>query len=904
MSASKIPNLWLPLVLTVLLLLTIPQFGFAGATGKIMGKITDAKTGEPLPAAEVVLTHLWGDGRTIKLSPPRGASANQNGEFVILNVRPGKYTVMVRMMGYEAKIIEQVRVSINRTTPLDVSLKETVIQGEAVTITARKEAIKKDMTSSIKTVSSDDIENFKLESVGAAVALQPGVVAGHFRGGRSGEVKYLIDGVESGIGLNIDAVQEIEVISGTFNAEYGKVMSGIVNMAPKEGGSEFNGGVKLFTGNWLTQHDYVGLDKADIFHKTELRYNISGPLPFTKNKITFFIFGNISNDDGLFYGIQRYRMQDYTKVGAGIPKSEWIDIHTGNMSQVPMTQNSGTSVMANFAWRAVSNLKLALLYQYSSGQGQVGYNHSYKYIPDRTNWYWRTDHNVTFSVTHTLGPKAFHELKLMYNLHSSQTSRFKNPYDNRYVPDKLNSSMGGFVTGGNDKGFSYSDNNRTEIKYDFDWQINDHHEIKAGVDYVKRVFSPRYFTLVNWYHLFDKDKEYTNYKPYIPADTTTFADRYHKSPTEYSAFIQDKSEFHKLVINYGLRFDWFDPHTIYPTDIRNPANRILGSRKSEYKKARPQYQLSPRLGLSYQVADAAALHFSYGHFFQIPNYGHMYQNPNYEIASTNFASSIGNPNIKAEKTVKYELGLQLEVLQGMVTNITVFYQDIYNLETVRPIETYDAVMFGYYINKDYAMSKGVTVSLDYMASPLSFNLSYTLQYAEGNASTPFSNFYKAASNIDPIKKFVPLDWDQRHTLNFAMGYNRSQYGVSLIGGIGSGTRYTFSPILESRLALVNIPENGMTKPATFNLDLKGFYNLDFLKFGRVTPQLGFYIYNVLDIRNEITVFGNSGRAGTAIIRPEQRAGYVSTFTTIEDSYYNPSWFSAPRSWKLELNFNF
>ncbi|NIA30841.1 MAG: hypothetical protein GWP06_13125 [Actinobacteria bacterium] len=120
--------------------------------------------------------------------------------------------------------------------------------------------------------------------------MQPGVVAGHFRGGRTGEVKYLIDGVESGIGLNIDAVQEIEVISGTFNAEYGKVMSGIVNMAPKEGGSELTGGVKLFTGNWLTKHDYVGLDKADVFHKTELRYNLSGPLPFTGNKVTFFIY--------------------------------------------------------------------------------------------------------------------------------------------------------------------------------------------------------------------------------------------------------------------------------------------------------------------------------------------------------------------------------------------------------------------------------------------------------------------------------------------------------------------------------------------------------------------------------------------------------------------------------------
>lgn len=904
MGAAPRPGHLIPILKCAILLLLIPYLLMAGTKGKIMGTVTDEQTGDPLPAAEVIITHVWVQGKPVALPRPLGAVANADGQFVLLNVDPGKYNVKVRMMGYGQKIFEGIRVSINRTTPLNVKLRQTVLEGQSVVIMAARETIKKDMTSSVKTVSSEDIENFKLESVGAVVALQPGVVGGHFRGGRAGEVKYLIDGVEAGIGLHTDAVQEIEVISGTFNAEYGKVMSGIVNTVPKEGGSNRHASIKLFTGNWLTNHDYVGLDKTDIFHRVEARYSFSGPIPFTNNNMTLFVFGDVSDDKGLYYGIRRYTMNDYTNVGAGIPKSEWIDIHTGDMAKVPMTQRWAHNVMANLMWRALSNFKIGLLYQYSRGEGQVGYNHSYKYIPDRTNWYWRHSQNVTLSVTHMISPKAFHELKVMYYDQSSQTSRFKSPYDKRYVHDKFSTSMGGFVTGGNDKGFSFNNNNRTEVKYDLTWQINNHHEVKTGVDIVKRVFNPRSFRLVNWYELFDKEKEYTNYRPYIPHDTTTYADSYHKSPTEFSAYIQDKSEFNKLVINYGLRYDWFNPNTIYPTDLRNPANRIEGSRRSEYKKVEPQYQLSPRLGLSYQVADVAALHFSYGHFFQIPNYWHMYQNPNYEIAAKNYASTIGNPNIKAEKTVKYELGLQLELLENLVMNTTVFYQDIYNLETVRPIETYDAIIFGYYINKDYAMSKGVTVGLDYYSSPLSFNLSYTLQYAEGNASTPFSNFYKAAGNIDPVKKFVPLDWDQRHTFKFAIGYNKPNFGFSVIGGLGSGMRYTFSPIPESRLALVNIPENGMTKPMTVNLDFKGFYDLNFFKFGRVVPRLGFYIYNVLDIRNEIVVFGDSGRAGATIIRDEERAGYVSTFTTIEDALYSPSRFSAPRSWKLEIDFNF
>lgn len=76
------------------------------------------------------------------------------------------------------------------------------------------------------------------------------------------------------------------------------------------------------------------------------------------------------------------------------------------------------------------------------------------------------------------------------------------------------------------------------------------------------------------------------------------------------------------------------------------------------------------------MGDAAALHFSYGHFFQIPNYDQIFTNPNYEIASTNYASTIGNPNIEAEKTVKYELGLQLKLVNNLLLkqhySITIF----------------------------------------------------------------------------------------------------------------------------------------------------------------------------------------------------------------------------------------
>jgi len=874
----------------------------AAASGKIAGKIIDADTGESLIGANIVLIREWKWDKMVPMSSSIGAAADIDGNFVILNVLPGTYDVRISMMGYTSKVIEGIKVSINRTTTVDAELSSGTLTVGEVVVQATKEIIKKDMTSSIQTISAEELETYNIESIGEAVALSAGVIDGHFRGGRGGEVAYLIEGLESGIALNRDAVQEIEVISGTFNAEYGKVMSGIVNTAPKEGGERYSGMARVYASNYYTSHDYEGISASDVFHSTEARFNLSGPL--FSNKLTFFVFGNAVKDDGLFYGIRRYNSTDYTFLGASIPEREWIDEHSGDNAEVPMSSSESQSFMANISWKVFTGLKVGLLYQFENSQGQTGYNHSYKYIPDRTDMRWSTNHAATLSFTNTIGTTAFHELKLLYNVSDYQSSRYKDPYDSKYVNDIYNTSNGGFTSAGNNKGFSYVNDERMEIKYDLVWQVNKNHELKFGLDYVDRTLDRNSFVLRNWYSIFDKNNEANLYEPHIPHDSTTYANSYVNNPNEFSVYLQDKSEFNDLVINFGLRYDWFNPNTIYPTDLRNPANRIVTERQSDYLDADPQSQLSPRIGLSYMMGDAAALHFSYGHFFQIPNYNNMYANPNYEISTSNYASTIGNPNIKAEKTVKYELGLQLKVTDELVFKTTLFYNDIYNLETVVPIETYDAIMYGWYTNLDYASARGLTTEFEFNMDAINFNVNYTLQYAEGNASQPNSNFTKAAVSVDPVTTFIPLDWDQRHTLNLAVGYNIDNWGVSLTSRYGSGTRYTYSPPTESSLALVKLPENGWTKPATIYADLKGFYDFNFLDAWSMDFRVGLYVYNLFDIRNEIQIYNDSGTAGSTTAIERNKDDYVSTFTDIYDYYSRPNYYSAPRSIKLELSLIF
>ena len=125
---------------------------------------------------------------------------------------------------------------MSRSVPPASSVSEVVI-------TADRPLVQKDLTSTSVTVSSEDIRLMPVENVDQVINLQAGVVGGHFRGGRSDEVLYLVDGVSvtdpfnnsRGITVENSSIRQMEVISGAFNAEYGQAMSGVVNIVTQEG---------------------------------------------------------------------------------------------------------------------------------------------------------------------------------------------------------------------------------------------------------------------------------------------------------------------------------------------------------------------------------------------------------------------------------------------------------------------------------------------------------------------------------------------------------------------------------------------------------------------------------------------------------------------------------------------
>ena len=883
-------SLWIILVVSNLLV--------AQTTGKISGTVTDAETGEPLPGANVVV-----EGELI------GAATDNNGRFHVINVRPGEYTVIVNVIAYKPIHVENVRVSVNRTFSLDVKMTPTVLEGETVTVTADRISFKRDQTSTIKNVSSDQIKELAIESMGAVISMQAGVVAGHFRGGRSTEVTYMIDGIQvdeafSGqnttVEIEPEAVQDLEIITGTFNAEYGRAMSGVVNIITKDGGNNFEGSLSSGYGNYYTRNEniFIGLTPSEFNRNKDYKVQLSGPI--LKNRITFLTNIRFQDNKNHLNGIHRFNVTDESNYYSSNP-SDWIDDYSGDSSFVAMNRSNNQSLLGKLTF-TLGSFRLSTLYSLNEDEWH-GYDHIFKYNPYGMAATHRRTEFASLFINHMLSRSLFYELKLSYTDNYSGWYLYEDPLDSNYVHDRYMDSYGpGFFTGGQQKGHSVRTMEDWGAKFDLTWQVNHTHSLKWGAQYIQHQLDNQWHEIRNKY--IGTVDENILYEPDTLADNTLYADVYKVKPIDASAYIQDKMEFDEMVINFGIRYDYFDPNTVYPSDRRNPANQLSlpDSMMSVYPMAEPFYQVSPRFGLAYQLGDVAVLHFSYGHFFQLPPLYALYQGHSFLISPNDYVTTIGNSRLKPEKTVTYEIGLWQALTRNIGLEVTLFYKDIYNLLSTKIISTYNQIEYGLFSNKDYGNARGLEVKFDYGSQSLNVNINYTLQYTRGNADYPQQSFDRAGDSMDPVNRFIPMSWDQRHTFNATVGYHSGNFHMSATGYYNSGTPYTFSPLGESVLSRINLYPNNDYQRAKYQADLTARYSLQLANMTGVNFFLT--IYNLFDRLNEEWVNSQTGRAYTDVEENSEILLHRSNFNDYEDVYQNPSMYSTPRMIKFGLELTF
>jgi len=864
----------------------------AGTTGKIIGRVVDKDTGDPLPGVNIVI-----EGTTL------GAAADEKGNYVILNVPPGTYTLKASMIGYKIVVKRNVKVSVDLTTEINFELEPTVIQGETVVVEARRPLVERDRTSRLTIVDAKVFDQAPVREYIDIVAIQAGMTtdrAGvlHMRGGRGGEVVFMVDGVSiqdpyyrGGPSLILDkyTIQELQVLTGTYSAEYGRAMSGIVNIVLKEGGPKYQGRIE-WESDYLNPSPYrkkdaltrdsirdtldvskynpppfpyelaepklIGEITKALRFKGYLSANLSGPMPFIPN-LSFFIAGRFSNSE----------------------------------SYLPFGYDKRREITAKFTYRGIPKVKINFVF-HRNWRYYKPYVHVWKYNPDgledRKSFAWREG----IEVTHALGAKSFYKIQLY---------RFRHLY-HRYNPRRwaifreVRDPQTGHVTGEmiasnwvegvrNADGFYlYGDRGRYEynvtttwsFKVDLTSQIHPRHEIKMGFHIQSHeVFRDRW--------------------RYPWPGTAHYYEHFTRYPYEVAGYIQDKMEYSRFVLNVGLRYDYFNANATMWRNILDPGwvdEQGVWHYYPEYP-VDPYHQLSPRIGLAYPVTDRMVLHSSYGHFYQIPGFYEIYKHHDITIG----APLVGNPRLKPEKTVAFEFGIRQQLGSEYVFEVNAYFKDVHNLAASRfyAFYPYNYTVFD---NSDYASIKGIDFSLEKRYGRyFSGIITYTYGVAMGNESSSRTgyDYYRGVNvRLRPNREYY-LDFDRRHDISGNILIQTPEdFGPKVFGfrpfadlqintlfELASGLPYT--PYIEEvERENIYIPRNTARKPWTKEVSIR--VQKEIRLKGRTKLAAFLRVRNLFNAKNVLYVWTRTGKPWDA--------GPLSSYT--KDRQMNPANVGAPR----------
>lgn len=935
-------------LLVLLLVAGLLGVAHAGNTGKIAGVIKDAQTGETLVGVNVIV-----EGTTM------GAATNIDGQYYILNIPPGKYTLAASAVGYNKTTMSNVSVSIDQTTTIDFAISTQVVQSEEMVITAERPLVQKDLTAKTAVVNGDQIAALPVTEVGQVLQLQAGFVDGKLRGGRSGEVAYWIDGVPVTDGfnggqvveLNKSLVQELQLISGAFNAEYGQAMSGIVNIATKEGGAKFSGGMGVYGGQYATSYKdslFPGLDKFQPTSIRNIEANLGGPI--LGEDLSFFVNGRYIYFDGWQKGYRRFNPWNISYTD-DITRQFILNRDAngrGDSALVPMNWSERYYGQGKLTWRISPVMKLNANFIYDQREGKP-YSKSFFYNPDGYGTNQERSKTLIVQFSHTLSASTFYTLGLSWFDHNTKYQLYDLQYEPssdgsgdlvekwdpsgpHYVNSRLflTDDPYSYFTGGTDLGTNKRSTITRVAKLDLSSQLDNYNLVKVGAEYREHNL---FYEQIGLQPILSQSAiDLTRDSPFIQTRILPLSslshDMYNRGPQEISAYIQDKLEFKDFILNIGVRVDYFDPHgyvlndehpdlndplhytyTVDDPNIYSPIKpennaRSLAERKTYwYRPTKAKYKVSPRIGGSFPVTAEGVVHFSYGHFFQVPRFEQLYMNPEFKLPSgTGNLGVVGNADLEPEQTISGEIGVQQQLTEDLSVDVTAFLRDIRNLTGTRADEI---IIFGgsakytKYVNSDFGFVKGILLTMNKrFGGGFSATVDYSYQVAKGSASDPQESRNAVAGGSLPEVQLNPLAWDQRHTLNVTASYAASVWGVSAICQYGSGLPYTPRRAAD----VTSLLTNSQLRPASFNVDLRAYYEL------RIDPvKFVFFarVFNLFDIRNENGVFDDTGRSGfttdeqrTILTNPRQRINTIAAW------YRRPDFFSEPRRIELGMNLEF
>ncbi|MFQ6604589.1 MAG: carboxypeptidase regulatory-like domain-containing protein [Fidelibacterota bacterium] len=414
----------IPFVKAILSILIVSCV-YAGTDGTIRGRITDLD-GNPLPGAQVYIRELG-----------MGAIADIDGGYIIINVPVGTYDVTVEMIGYQKMTKTGVNVIMDKTVWLNYKLPIQVIEGDVVEVVETRELVEKGNTSKKITVAQETIESLPIRDLTELYSLQSGVVKVesmtlgipdheergleevHVRGGRAGEIAYMIDGlyirnpIFGGIGngtrLNLFAVKEFDWQPGGFNAEYGDALSAVSNMHTAAGTDEFKYKFKYETSLVGAS---LGNEYDDLRGYNDYVFGVGGPFPFF-NKLKYWVSGQWTNREN--YRVYKFDDIIYQEN----PDDPYNTINRSNLVQpwdnVAGFRGFGFDKTYDIFGKLTYKLNNSLRFNFSVwdvNAHRKGFNTRYLYWDNGQNELFRDTRRYTLEANHSLNSKSFYTVRV------------------------------------------------------------------------------------------------------------------------------------------------------------------------------------------------------------------------------------------------------------------------------------------------------------------------------------------------------------------------------------------------------------------------------------------------------------------------------------------------------------
>ena len=614
-------------------ILTILLNPLSGQSGNIKGYISSANNQIKLQGANIVL-----------LSTNLGSVSDSSGIYIIPNILPGTYSIRANYIGYKQTTIKNIIIYTGQTTVINFILEEEVLESNEITIIAERKMINPEISVSSINLDAKDIENIPIASIEEAITLQAGIEPNMtIRGGNINSTSFVLDGINiregrtNGpiTGLSFTSVEQIQIQRSGFDASFGNVRSGLVQVITKDPPKDhFTGDILLRNSPWQ-QLNFSG-DWNEIYNTgNDFDVSIGGPISQNFGNLRFLLSyrnnvlpyieksGNTSRKDETF----QIKFISNIKTDSKLTINGFYISQKGISDSISMVTPAG---IPSYTWGFENDFfKTEGLFKKSS-IGVTDINHRM----------------ISGKLSQTINPSLFYEI----NLNFIRSNYLLGPESNNFIKDRDTSDVS-----------VYSG------KFDITKQWSSNSQIKAGIKYI--------------YHNYNISSEYND-----AADTRVMAigsisnlvfgenidfespyklyENWKASPQQIAAYLQGKFSFNQMIMNLGARIDYFSAGG--KNNIFNEFDQFFAQQNNEDRedrsitvKAKKQIELSPRIGISFPITEQTKFYFNYGHFRQMPQAQYLYQMQEKSfIIDRSSISAMGNTNLPMQRTIAYEIGFE------------------------------------------------------------------------------------------------------------------------------------------------------------------------------------------------------------------------------------------------------